>query len=65
MICTGGFHNNKDLVTRYMGGNVAWMPLRGSAIITGENYTLTQPFFPQYVNMDQFHARPNPPDHTR
>lgn len=56
VICTGGFHNNKDLVTRYMGGNVAWMPLRGSAIITGENYTLTQPFFPQYVNMDQFHA---------
>lgn len=58
VICTGGFHNNKDLVTRYMGGNVAWMPLRGSAIITGENYTLTQPFFPQYVNMDQFHAGP-------
>ena len=51
VICTGGFHNNKDLVTRYMGGNVAWMPLRGSAIITGENYTLTQPFFPQYVNI--------------
>lgn len=58
VICTGGFHNNKDMVTRYMGGNVAWMPLRGSAIITGENYTLTQPFFPQYVNMDQFHAGP-------
>ena len=58
VVCTGGFHNNKEMVTRYMGGNVAWMPLRGSTVLTGENITLTQPFFPQYVNMDQFHAGP-------
>lgn len=58
ILCTGGFHNNKELVARYMGGDVAWMPLRGSPYITGENIILTQPFFPMYVNMDQFHAGP-------
>lgn len=58
VLCSGGFHNNKEMITKYMGGNVACMPLRGSAIITGENITLTQPFFTQYVNMDQFHAGP-------
>ena len=58
VLCTGGFHNNKDMLTRYMGGSVAWMPLRGSVCCTGENVTLTAPFFPNYVNMDQFHAGP-------
>lgn len=58
VICTGGFHNNKDMVTRYMGGDVAWMPLRGSTCLTGENVMLTAPFFTQNVNMDQYHCGP-------
>lgn len=58
VICTGGFHNNKDMVTRYMGGAAAWMPLRGSTCLTGENITLTAPFFTQNVNMDQYHCGP-------
>ncbi len=62
IIATGGFHANKELVARYMGGDVAWMPLRGSATLTGANVLLTQPFFPMYVNMDQFHAGPIHPE---
>lgn len=58
VICTGGFHANKEMICKYMGGGVAWMPLRGSAALTGENIELTRPFFPQYVNMDQFHGGP-------
>lgn len=58
VICTGGFHANKEMVCRYMGGDVAWMPIRGSNVLQGENILLTQPFFPKYVNMDQFHAGP-------
>lgn len=58
ILATGGFHANKALVTQYMGGDVAWMPIRGSASLTGENILLTAPFFPMYVNMDQFHAGP-------
>ncbi len=58
VMCTGGFSNNKGLITQYMGGAVAWMPLRGSAVTTGENITLLRDFFPQYVNMDQYHAGP-------
>lgn len=58
IVCTGGFHNNKEMIARYMGGDVAWMPIRGSTCITGENISLTQPFNPQYVNMDQFHGGP-------
>lgn len=58
IVCTGGFHNNKEMLTRYMGGAAAWMPLRGSVCCTGDNMTLTEPFFPNYVNCDQFHAGP-------
>lgn len=58
VVATGGFHANKEMVCQYMGGGVAWMPLRGSAYMTGENITLTRPFFPNYVNMDQFHGGP-------
>lgn len=58
VICTGGFHANKEMVCRYMGGDVAWMPIRGSNVLQGENITLTMPFNPKYVNMDQFHAGP-------
>lgn len=41
-----------------MGGDVAWMPIRGSNVLQGENITLTQHLFPKYVNMNQFHAGP-------
>ena len=58
VIATGGFHANKEMVTRYMGGDTAWMPLRGSTVCTGENISLTMPFNPMYVNMDQFHGGP-------
>lgn len=58
IVATGGFHANKEMVCQYMGGGVAWMPLRGSAYMMGENITLTRPFFPNYVNMDQFHGGP-------
>lgn len=58
ILATGGFHANKALVTQFMGGEVAWMPIRGSMTLTGENILLTAPFFPMYVNMDQFHAGP-------
>ena len=58
ILCTGGFHNNKAMVTQFISGSAAWMPLRGSTCSTGENITLTAPFFPQYLNMDQFHAGP-------
>ena len=58
IICTGGFHANQEMVTKYMGGDVAWMPIRGSHYLTGENMTLTAPFFPMYVNLNQFHGGP-------
>lgn len=58
ILCTGGFHANKGMVTQYISGSAAWMPLRGSNCCTGENVTLTAPFFPQLLNMDQFHAGP-------
>ena len=58
VVATGGFHNNKEMICKYMGGGVAWMPLRGAATLTGENIELTRPFFPMYVNMDQFHGGP-------
>ena len=46
------------MIARYMGGNTAWMPIRGSTCLTGENISLTQKFNPMYVNMDQFHGGP-------
>lgn len=58
IIATGGFHANKEMVCKYMGGGTAWMPLRGSPNLTGENIELVRPFYPQYVNMDQFHGGP-------
>ena len=58
LMATGGFHANKDMVCKYMGGGVAWMPLRGSPYLMGENVELTRPFFPYYMNMDQFHGGP-------
>ena len=58
LMATGGFHANKEMVCKYMGGGVAWMPLRGSPYMMGENVELTRPFFPYYMNMDQFHGGP-------
>ena len=58
VVATGGFHANKEMITRYMGGDTAWMPIRGSTCLTGENISLTQKFNPMYVNMDQFHGGP-------
>ncbi|MDR2400388.1 MAG: FAD-dependent oxidoreductase [Deferribacteraceae bacterium] len=58
VISTGGFHANNEMVTSQMGGWAANMPIRGSKIISGENFTLTRPFFPKFVNTDQFHAGP-------
>lgn len=58
LMATGGFHANKEMVCKYMGGGVAWMPLRGSPYLMGENVELTRPFFPYYMNMDQFHGGP-------
>ncbi len=43
-------------ITRYMGA--AWMLLRDSVCCTGDNMSLTEPLFPNYVNCDQFHAGP-------
>ena len=58
IVCTGGYHANQEMICKYMGGNVAWMPLRGSAYMMGENIELTRKFSPYYVNMDQFHGGP-------
>lgn len=58
IVATGGFHANKEMIARYMGGNTAWMPIRGSTCLTGENITLTQKFNPMFVNMDQYHGGP-------
>ena len=44
-------------ITRYMGA-AAWMLLRDSVCCTGDNMSLTEPLFPNYVNCDQFHAGP-------
>ncbi|MCG8710489.1 FAD-dependent oxidoreductase [Brenneria sp. 4F2] len=58
VLATGGFHASEDLVTAYMGGWAAQMPIRGSRIITGENLNLTRPLYAKMVNIDQFHAGP-------
>ena len=58
VVATGGFHAASDMVTAFMGGWAAQMPLRGSAIISGENITLTKPLGAKMVNIDQFHAGP-------
>lgn len=57
IICSGGFHANQEMVTKFMGG-VALMPIRGSHFCTGENIQLSAPFFPKFVNLDQFHGGP-------
>lgn len=58
LITTGGFHANKEMVCKYMGNGIDWMPLRGSPYLMGENVQLTAPFHPYYLNMDQFHGGP-------
>lgn len=58
LISTGGYHANKEMVCKYMGNGIDWMPLRGSPYLMGENVQLTEPFHPYYLNMDQFHGGP-------
>ncbi|MCD8097727.1 MAG: FAD-dependent oxidoreductase, partial [Lachnospiraceae bacterium] len=58
VIATGGFSANRELLDRHIGKGAARMPNRGSSCLTGENITLTEPFSPMLVNMDQFHGGP-------
>lgn len=58
VIASGGFHANNEMVTSLMGGWAADMPIRGSRIIAGENFSLTRPFYPKFTNTNQFHAGP-------
>ncbi|MDY2868474.1 MAG: FAD-dependent oxidoreductase [Mesosutterella sp.] len=58
ILATGGYSANQAMVTQYAGSSAAKMPIRGSHIITGENIKLTEPFFPQIVNVDQYHCGP-------
>lgn len=58
VLATGGFHAAEDMVTAFMGGWAAQMPIRGSHIITGENITLASQVGAKMVNVDQFHAGP-------
>ena len=58
IMASGGFHANKEMVCKYMGGSATLMPMRGSPYMMGENIELTRPFFPYYANMDQFHGGP-------
>ncbi len=58
VVATGGFSANQELVTAFIGSAGAKMPIRGSRIIAGENITLTAPFMPKVVNVDQYHCGP-------
>ena len=58
VLATGGFHANREMVRMYIGEWAARMPFRGSKVNTGENITLSEPFGPKLVNMDQFHGGP-------
>ncbi len=58
VLATGGFHANREMVGAYIGEWAARMPFRGSKVNTGENITLSEPFGPKLVNMDQFHGGP-------
>ena len=58
LIATGGFSANPEMTDRYIGGWASRLAIRGSRNTTGENISLTLPFFAKMVNMDQFHAGP-------
>lgn len=58
VLATGGFHAAAEMVTAFMGGWAAQMPIRGSRIITGENIKLASQVCAKMVNIDQFHAGP-------
>lgn len=58
LISTGGFSANPEMTDRYIGGWASRLAIRGSRNTTGENVSLTLPFFAKMVNMDQFHAGP-------
>lgn len=57
-VCTGGFSANQEYTSLYIGDWAGRLALRGSHSVTGENITLTRPFFAKFVNMSQFHAGP-------
>lgn len=58
VIATGGFSANQALITAFCGSAAAKMPIRGSRIVAGENITLTAPFLPKVMHVDQYHCGP-------
>ncbi|KFZ36997.1 fumarate reductase [Shewanella mangrovi] len=58
VIASGGFSANSEMLTAYVGGVMAKIPLRGSPYVTGENISLAKPLFAKLVNLDQFHCGP-------
>lgn len=58
VMATGGFSANKMMLTALSGVPAANMPVRGSRTVTGESILLTAPYFPEVVNVDQYHCGP-------
>ncbi|MCD8339531.1 MAG: FAD-binding protein [Burkholderiales bacterium] len=58
VLATGGYSANKMLLTMMAGPAAASMPIRGSHTVTGESILLTAPYYPQVVNVDQYHSGP-------
>ncbi len=58
VMSVGGFSANQEMVTSMIGPWGTNMPIRGSRIIAGENFILSRPLFPKFVNVDQFHCGP-------
>lgn len=58
VMATGGFSANKQMLTMMAGVPAANMPVRGSRTVTGESIILTAPYFPEVVNVDQYHCGP-------
>lgn len=58
VLATGGFHASREMVREHIGDWASRMPCRGSRVNTGENITLSRPFGPRLVHMDQFHGGP-------
>jgi fumarate reductase flavoprotein subunit len=56
VLATGGFHAENALVTSFLGGWVAEMPIVGSDVITGDTIKLVTPLSPKFANTAQFHA---------
>ncbi len=58
VLATGGYSANKMLLTMMAGAPAANMPIRGSHAVTGESILVTAPYYPQVVNVDQYHSGP-------